>query len=313
MALDFPANPADGEVFGSYIWSASKGVWQSREESAAPAIMSPTRPLTGTPGDIWVNTADGTTFVYYDDGSSAQWIELTPSPIVDISSKANLDGGNSFTGVQSFATPLAVSSGGTGATTLSTGSYLKGAGTGAITAQAGIPAGDITSGTIDYSRFPAGSVLQVVQTVDETVTSIATSANDTFLTYSKLNTTVTPKKSGSKFLVRFQINIGTNGPSSYRVVLNINGVTYGTTATNNQRASSNSIYLSNSGLPGDATIAGYTGEYLFQNSGTSNVAVSFQIFRQTGNLIVYVNRSFTYDDVARGRPASWVTIQEIAS
>ena len=81
MALDFPSNPSDGQIFGSYSWSQSKGVWQSREESATVAIMSPTKPLSANNGDIWVNTNDGTAFAYYDDGSSTQWIELVNSAI----------------------------------------------------------------------------------------------------------------------------------------------------------------------------------------------------------------------------------------
>ena len=79
MALDFPANPTDGQIFGSYVWSASKSVWQSREESAAPAITSPIKPSTATNGDFWYNTSTGITYVYYDDGSSAQWVEMVTS------------------------------------------------------------------------------------------------------------------------------------------------------------------------------------------------------------------------------------------
>jgi hypothetical protein len=97
MALDFPSNPSDGEVFGSYIWSASKGVWQSREESAAPAVVSPVPPTTPTTGDIWVDSSDGISYVYYDDGSSGQWIEMISSGVVSFASKADIDS-PSFTG-----------------------------------------------------------------------------------------------------------------------------------------------------------------------------------------------------------------------
>lgn len=47
-----------------------------------------------------------------------------------------------------------VSVGGTGATSFTSGAYLKGAGTSAVTAQAGIPATDITSGTLATARLP---------------------------------------------------------------------------------------------------------------------------------------------------------------
>ena len=76
MALDFPANPVDGEVFGSYVWSATKGVWQSREESATVAVISPTTPLTANNGDVWYNSSNGISYVFYDDGTSTQWVQL---------------------------------------------------------------------------------------------------------------------------------------------------------------------------------------------------------------------------------------------
>lgn len=89
MALDFPSNPTDGQVFGSYVWSASKGVWQSREESAAPAVVSPVPPANPTPGDIWVDSSDGISYVRYDDGSSGQWIEMISSGVIQVNDIVN--------------------------------------------------------------------------------------------------------------------------------------------------------------------------------------------------------------------------------
>ena len=157
---------------------------------------------------------------------------------------------------------------------------------------------------------PYGTVLQVVQVVDTNITTISGGTTSTFFAYNGLNNTVTPKAANSKFLVRFQINAGWNLGSA-RAALNINGTTYGTTTTGTQRASSNSIYL-NTGLPGSATIASLTGEYLFTNSGTGNVVITFEIFKQEAGDTLYVNRSNGFDDLQRGRPASWVTIMEIA-
>jgi hypothetical protein len=76
MALDFPSNPTDGEVFGSYVYSALKGAWQGREESATVAIVSPVVPINGSNGDIWYNSSIGLAYVYYDDGSTGQWVQL---------------------------------------------------------------------------------------------------------------------------------------------------------------------------------------------------------------------------------------------
>jgi hypothetical protein len=157
---------------------------------------------------------------------------------------------------------------------------------------------------------PYGTVLQVVQVVDTSITTFSGGAGSSFFAYNGLNHTITPKGTNSKFLVRFQINAGWDAGSS-RAALNINGTTYGTTTSGAQKASSNSIYIPG-GLPGSATIAGLTGEYLFTNSGTSNVAITFEIYKQEAGTTLYINRSNGYDDNPRGRPASWVTIMEIA-
>lgn len=89
MALDFPANPTNGQVYGSYIYSATSGVWKAREESAAPAVVSPAPPTTANPGDIWVDSSDGISYVRYDDGTSSQWIELISSGVTSLALKAD--------------------------------------------------------------------------------------------------------------------------------------------------------------------------------------------------------------------------------
>jgi hypothetical protein len=90
MALDFPANPVDGEAFASYVWNESVGVWQGREESATVAVMSPTAPVSANNGDIWFNTARGIAYVYYDDGSSSQWVEVVTSGTPELATKADV-------------------------------------------------------------------------------------------------------------------------------------------------------------------------------------------------------------------------------
>jgi hypothetical protein len=128
MALDFPANPSEGEIFGSYVWSASKGVWQSREESAAPAITSPIAPAIANSGDIWFDSSDGISYVYYDDGNTGQWVEMISSGVTSLALKAdktyvdsqdalkaNLSGAN-FTGTISGTQIIATTPANSGST-----------------------------------------------------------------------------------------------------------------------------------------------------------------------------------------------------
>lgn len=97
MALDFPANPTDGQAYGSYVFDGTAGVWKSREESAAVTVVSPTAPLSANPGDLWLNSNNNILFAYYSDDTSSQWVEVVTSNMLDISGKANLSGAD-FTG-----------------------------------------------------------------------------------------------------------------------------------------------------------------------------------------------------------------------
>lgn len=75
-ALNFPSSPTNGQVFGNWIYSSSKGAWQAKPLEQTVAITSPTAPSSPTNGDLWYNTNDGSTYVYYTDVDGSQWVEL---------------------------------------------------------------------------------------------------------------------------------------------------------------------------------------------------------------------------------------------
>lgn len=81
MALDFPSNPTDGQVYGSYVYSTSTGVWKAKPSSATVATTSQVPPSTANNGDIWIDTSDGIAYFYYDDGTSTQWVEVMSSGV----------------------------------------------------------------------------------------------------------------------------------------------------------------------------------------------------------------------------------------
>jgi len=156
-------------------------------------IDFPSSPTTGQ-----VYTYEGKSWVYNGTGwdvPRADIIEFLPS----------LVGGNTFEGVQTFSTPIAVPSGGTGAATLTSGGYLKGAGASAITSQSGIPAGDITSGTLDALRIPG------IETFSNTVSFVNTTATTynagTFYPGPTVSVDATTTAS---FLVQFTLQYGAN-------------------------------------------------------------------------------------------------------
>lgn len=78
-------------------WSAgSKDVFVTLPASKSRTTTSDTAPSNPTNGDNWYNTTDGVTYVYYNDGTSSQWVDTTPymnTPNIG----ADLFGGFSFT------------------------------------------------------------------------------------------------------------------------------------------------------------------------------------------------------------------------
>lgn len=78
-ALNFPATPSDGDTFDNYIYDGVKEVW--RIQPNIPGIsstfkVSATAPASPKNGEIWLNSTDGNTYIYYVDTDSAQWIEI---------------------------------------------------------------------------------------------------------------------------------------------------------------------------------------------------------------------------------------------
>ena len=72
MALNFPSSPSDGDVYSNYVWNDTVGAWQSR--SGALVIMSETAPSNPAIGQLWFDESEGKMYVYYDDGTSEQWV-----------------------------------------------------------------------------------------------------------------------------------------------------------------------------------------------------------------------------------------------
>lgn len=82
MALNFPAdttNPYIDPVSGlKYIYNNSVGAWETAIQP--PAIVKDTKPSITIPGFLWWDSISGSLYIYYDDGTSQQWVEAVPAP-----------------------------------------------------------------------------------------------------------------------------------------------------------------------------------------------------------------------------------------
>lgn len=76
MALNFPSSPTDGQAYGNFIYSLSKGAWQAKPLTPGVATPSTVPPSSPKNGDEWFNTNDGSLYIYYNDGDTAQWVQV---------------------------------------------------------------------------------------------------------------------------------------------------------------------------------------------------------------------------------------------
>jgi hypothetical protein len=71
---------------GSTAWNSLEYGGIQGEQGSGLNVAS-TQPVSPSAGDLWLNDTDGQVFVYYDDGTSQQWIPAS-SPTVTVSDTA---------------------------------------------------------------------------------------------------------------------------------------------------------------------------------------------------------------------------------
>lgn len=76
MALNFPASPADGDIYQNFEWDAAIGVWQVRSFFQLNELQDVTTPAPNL-GDL----------LYYD---GTQWVNVAPADINIGASDENL-------------------------------------------------------------------------------------------------------------------------------------------------------------------------------------------------------------------------------
>ena len=79
---DRPSSPAEGML----RWNDTSNVFEGYDGNVwgkigGGAAVSSAAPSAANEGDLWYDTDDGRMFVYYNDGSSSQWVDASPNGV----------------------------------------------------------------------------------------------------------------------------------------------------------------------------------------------------------------------------------------
>jgi len=176
-----------------------------------------------------------------------------------------------------------------------------------VTGGSGLTAlGTVASGTIGSGvTMPAGSVLQVISYVNNTTTTTSAA------TYNHFDFDVVPKASGSKFFIQFNMKASHTQNVSLYFKLGVGNDFTLAARSSTFPSATGSIYMEGytSNHSANAQINQYLGDYMYTHtsSGSFNVKVQHNLQGAT----MYLNKSFSYDDAARGRPQSTIQVWEI--
>lgn len=110
MAINFPDTPTDGQVFTSgttsWTWFATPGLWRITSGpsgytgSKGTTFIGDNPPSSPVNGDTWWDTVEGLRYVYYDDGTSSQWVQESIVGATGYTGYTGSQGATGFTGSQ---------------------------------------------------------------------------------------------------------------------------------------------------------------------------------------------------------------------
>jgi len=82
MAFDFPSSPTPGQTFfdpaSGARYSFTNGAWlQVASSPVLKGTTSDAPPSNPDPGQLWWESDTGRMFIYYNDGNSSQWVQIS--------------------------------------------------------------------------------------------------------------------------------------------------------------------------------------------------------------------------------------------
>ena len=320
MTLQFPSSPSNNDVYENYIYNSTAGAWQKLPgNSFAEAATSDTPPINPNSGDLWWDSDNGNLYVYYDDGTSQQWVSASDGQAT-ISDTAptgyngqlwwNSTEGKLYVYYNDGTSAQWVAAGGPQVTVQATaptgyqGQMWLDSTDGSMYVYYTDPGGGASSWVGAVSR--SGGILQVVST---TKTDTFSMASATFADVTGLSVSITPRSTSSKILVSYDVQTGgpgySTGQSMLRLLRDSTPIAIGDSAGSRILATTGATNGQNGS--NDTNSA----HYLDSPATVSTLTYKIQIRQSVGT--GYVNRSsLDSDNIYYGRTVSTITAIEVA-
>jgi hypothetical protein len=277
-----PSTPWTGQsIFetdtgSAFVWDGS--AWMPAGGGGSIEI-SATAPSSPGAGDLWWDSDNGKLYIYYDDGTSQQWVDAA-GPSVAVQSTAP-------TGYE--------------------GQLWLDDTDGSMYVYYTDPGGGSSSWIGAVSR--SGGILQVVQAAK---TDAFSTTSTTFTTVTGLSASITPRSTSSKILVMAQVSHSFNNAASYghfKVTRGGTDIYIGDAASNRTRAVFGGYSQSNQTV----NLVSESIQYLDSPASTSTLTYRVETRRGADSATVWVNRSIgDGDDANSARGASSITLIEVA-
>jgi len=272
-----PGSPFSGQVIFetdtglTFIWDGS--AWMPAGGGGSIEI-SATAPLSPGAGDLWWDSDNGKLYIYYDDGTSQQWVDAA-GPSVAVQSTAP-------TGYE--------------------GQLWLDDTDGSMYVYYTDPGGGSSSWIGAVSR--SGGILQVVSTT-KTDTFATTSTTDVNVT--GLSATITPRSTSSKILVIVSASFSTTTNQINSITLTRGGTPIGGGGIVGSRTSAfKSSYLTSTNTGGMLS-----GQHLDSPSTTSSITYQVQAKTSAGTMTIGISGGDT-DAANHPRTSSSITLIEVA-
>ena len=277
-----PADGSDPRTFPA-IWNATATTLEANVgEGGGSITVSPTAPTDPAPasGDLWWNSTEGELYVYYNDGTSSQWVAAA-GPSVTVAATAP-------TGYE--------------------GQLWLDSTDGSMYVYYTDPGGGNAQWIGAVSR--SGGILQVVSTTKtDTFSASVTAGSSSPIT--GLTVSITPSSTSSKILVLAQVSgmaLAHANPFAVALTASSSKINIGDAAGNRTRiGSENSTSSANES-------SSVSLNYLHSPGTTSTITYGVDVINRAGSTQTqYVNR--TSNDtgaVDRTRSVSNITLMEVA-